>query len=730
MKKSTRKKSNKKNPLLFLILILIVITGIIVYLVVSNSPGKTPRAAVSTAPNSIDQVIATRPDHANPHAVHLPLPMYGWSWGQHGTEDNKSHGSGSINLWLAMLYDESNINHIPNVKLNIRRMYGYAYSNGTWTSIYDGLPTWYVTTPDTGGGYVDIAPTKEADGSYSFVVPKNLMMHMSTPAPGLLISGAQGVLSVVEARLLGTPTDIAASKLALSAGADYRDAAGSGGSITQSGFGQGGLLTGDWQSYDMVSTTLTDTQLKSNPPPGLSSATSTSTPDTTSPTVIVTSPASGAVLTANSIPMTATATDPDDAVSKVEFYVNNSLVGTSTSAPFAFTWSPSSLPNGTYSIFAKGYDSATPANIGQSTTITVTQNLTSTSTSSASAPVISNITAAASTNSANITWTTDLSCDSSVIYDTNTNLSLSTLIDSNLTTSHSVNLSGLQPNTLYYYKVKSINSAGLVATSSMLTFTTQPLTLSGNVFTGQYYDNMDLTNLKLTRQDPVINFNWGTGSPDPTVGADTFSARWTGTFDFPQGAYNFTATSDDGIRIWIDNVQVLNKWLDQGATTYKFSQIFPSSGKHTIVIEYYENGYDAVAKFNWVKTTNFVEAESMKLSKTWIAKGGNVFSDPTASGGKGLEIYSKGTASGQITSFANSITVRAEGDQCNGAPHMVIKVDGKTTFETDVSSTTWNDYSSPINLPLGTHTITVTFTNDYNSLSCDRNLLLDKITFN
>lgn len=51
---------------------------------------------------------------------------------------------------------------------------------------------------------------------------------------------------------------------------------------------------------------------------------------------------------------------------------------------------------------------------------------------------------------------------------------------------------------------------------------------SGNGLKGEYYDNKDFTNLKLTRIDAGVNFDWGSGSPATSVGADTFSVRWTG----------------------------------------------------------------------------------------------------------------------------------------------------------------------------------------------------------
>ena len=43
-----------------------------------------------------------------------------------------------------------------------------------------------------------------------------------------------------------------------------------------------------------------------------------------------------------------------------------------------------------------------------------------------------------------------------------------------------------------------------------------------------YYDNMDFTGPSVPRIDSTIDFDWGNGSPDPAIGVDTFSARWTG----------------------------------------------------------------------------------------------------------------------------------------------------------------------------------------------------------
>src|SRR5688572_11078881 len=79
-----------------------------------------------------------------------------------------------------------------------------------------------------------------------------------------------------------------------------------------------------------------------------------------------------------------------------------------------------------------------------------------------------------------------------------------------------------------------------------------PLT-GGIGLRGEYFDNRDFSAPKLTRVDPTVNFNWGTGSPDPAIGSDTFSVRWTGRVS-PRYSetYRFYTTSDDGVRLWVN----------------------------------------------------------------------------------------------------------------------------------------------------------------------------------
>ena len=73
------------------------------------------------------------------------------------------------------------------------------------------------------------------------------------------------------------------------------------------------------------------------------------------PSVSLTSPAAGATFTAPAtVPLAATATDPDGTVSRVDFFVDTQLIATDTSAPFQGSWT--NVPVGQYSLTARATD--------------------------------------------------------------------------------------------------------------------------------------------------------------------------------------------------------------------------------------------------------------------------------------------------------------------------------------------------------------------------------------
>ncbi|WP_375764763.1 Ig-like domain-containing protein [Archangium gephyra] len=94
--------------------------------------------------------------------------------------------------------------------------------------------------------------------------------------------------------------------------------------------------------------------------------------DNTPPDVALTSPAPGMYLGGSSTVLEATATD-NQAVSKVEFFVDGTLLGTDTSAPYTMTWSTAYAAEGAHTLTVKAHDLA--GNVRTSTGVAVTVDL-------------------------------------------------------------------------------------------------------------------------------------------------------------------------------------------------------------------------------------------------------------------------------------------------------------------------------------------------------------------
>ena len=66
------------------------------------------------------------------------------------------------------------------------------------------------------------------------------------------------------------------------------------------------------------------------------------------------------------------------------------------------------------------------------------------------------------------------------------------------------------------------------------------------------------------------------------------------------GTYRFTTVSDDGIRLWVNGVQVINNWTDHSSTTNTSNAITLTAGqRYTITLEYYERTGSATARLQW-----------------------------------------------------------------------------------------------------------------------------------
>jgi single-stranded DNA-binding protein len=117
----------------------------------------------------------------------------------------------------------------------------------------------------------------------------------------------------------------------------------------------------------------------------------------------------------------------------------------------------------------------------------------------------------------------------------------------------------------------------------------------------EYFSNAGLYGSPvLTRNDLDINYDWSRLDPAPGVPADNFSVRWSRTLEFGDGVYRFHALVDDGARIFVNDVLVLNEWRDGGLREVTADARL-SAGPQSVRVEYYERTGEARIHVWWEK---------------------------------------------------------------------------------------------------------------------------------
>lgn len=150
---------------------------------------------------------------------------------------------------------------------------------------------------------------------------------------------------------------------------------------------------------------------------------------------------------------------------------------------------------------------------------------------------------------------------------------------------------------------------------------------------GEYYGNRYLSGSPVfVRRDAAIDFEWGHGAPDPRLGSDDFSVRWTTVHDFKRGRYRFSAETDDGVRLWVDGHLLIDKWEDRERTRTSRTMNL-DAGTHTLRMEYFEHRGEAVARLWWKRVEEDEEDERTPV--------GNIITcvPPRASGCTWIKLY-------------------------------------------------------------------------------------------
>lgn len=121
-----------------------------------------------------------------------------------------------------------------------------------------------------------------------------------------------------------------------------------------------------------------------------------------------------------------------------------------------------------------------------------------------------------------------------------------------------------------------------------------------NGLRADYYEGRNFNILRQTKLDPTVNFLWQAGAPSSSLPSDNFSVRWTGQVQPKYSeTYTFYTNSDDGIRLWVNGMPLIDNWLPHGVTENSGTITLNAGQLYTIQLEYYDLVGDAVAQLMW-----------------------------------------------------------------------------------------------------------------------------------
>ncbi|SVD14022.1 uncharacterized protein METZ01_LOCUS366876, partial [marine metagenome] len=84
------------------------------------------------------------------------------------------------------------------------------------------------------------------------------------------------------------------------------------------------------------------------------------------------------------------------------------------------------------------------------------------------------------------------------------------------------------------------------------------------------------------------------------LNSDKFSVQWNG-FILPEFTteYTFYIVADDGVRIWVDEKLIIDKWISQAPTEWSGKIKLIANKKYTLKIDYFENTGGETLIFGW-----------------------------------------------------------------------------------------------------------------------------------
>ncbi|MBW7879289.1 MAG: SH3 domain-containing protein [Anaerolineae bacterium] len=120
----------------------------------------------------------------------------------------------------------------------------------------------------------------------------------------------------------------------------------------------------------------------------------------------------------------------------------------------------------------------------------------------------------------------------------------------------------------------------------------------------EYFPNTSLAQpaaVILNESSPT--HNWGFSAPLPNMPAEYWTARWRTSQVFAGGTYRFRAKADDGVRVFVDNVAIIDRFVESPGAEHIVDYAI-GAGTHVITVEYLELYNNAFIEFSITQLTS------------------------------------------------------------------------------------------------------------------------------
>jgi hypothetical protein len=188
----------------------------------------------------------------------------------------------------------------------------------------------------------------------------------------------------------------------------------------------------------------------------------------------------------------------------------------------------------------------------------------------------------------------------------------------------------------------------------------------------------------------IVGLTTSSGAGLPTR-SDGFIVRFYGFINIPTaGTYYFGGQADDGIRIKINNISVVDSWIESGGA-FREGSINLSAGVVPVEVMFYENGGGQMVNFQW-----FMNGYWQTVPSTSTATTSTYFAPPAPVYSSGITIPQQTRKNSETTQrtnqSGNEINIDQIGDNNSITIRQGVSATGKNRIElySNGSSNTYN----------------------------------------